>query len=91
MPIFCQKVAVSVTSFATNPDISLDFEPKNVAVMSQDTDASLEAEVSFDGVNVHGYLKPTTPSAALLYENPPKKIWLKVTSGAAVIQVIAEQ
>lgn len=68
------------SSFATAPDVSLEFVPDTL-VFKVTTGT---ADISFDGVNVHLTLVSTDSILPLFSKR--KKIWVKQNGGAATLR-----
>lgn len=83
-----QSITVSATSFASSPDISLDFEPTEWLIVNLNTTAGDDVAFSFDGVNTHGKVMPATPIAGVSYKFRAKKIWFKDTSATGAAPVV---
>lgn len=90
-----QEISVSfnnggsgIVGFNTTPDISLDWEPTEWLIVNMATDAGDDVYFSFDGVNAHGKVAPTTPIAGVNYKFRAKKLWLYTASAASLPVVV---
>ena len=82
---FFEKFDVSSTSFDVLA--SWNFISVGLAVMVESNDSSDIVQYSFDGETVHGDMRPTFPSEAIIFDNRAQsKIWFRrATPGVAVI------
>lgn len=88
MPV--QEITVSeAASYSANPDISLDFEPKEWLIVNLNTTVTHYLYFSFDGQNDHGKLIPGSPIAGCSYKNRAKKLWLRASTGGGGTTVSA--
>lgn len=86
---FFQKVVVSANQFGGGsvdgyqPDLMITFSTSNVILNTEGT-APNTIEYSFNGINVHGELVPTTNRATLSFSNRAVSlIWFRVKAGSA--------
>lgn len=80
-----QVVSVSTTTYPTDPQYSVGFEPDQFTFYNQSVTDGEDVYVSFDGVENHGILRGNTPLAALNWETKSRKVWFKQrTAGSAI-------
>lgn len=74
---------------ADSPSVTIPFEPKRVTIVNEDTTAANVVEFSYDGVTVHGAVKPTINPQ---YESRqlPKQLWLRRSAGTPSVRITAE-
>jgi len=87
MPL--QVVSVTATSYNTEPDITIGFEPDSIMFTNRNTTAGDEIRISFDGSNDHGELVGGLVPA-LEFKTKRMKIWLKrIGAGTSSVHVMA--
>lgn len=65
------------------PDLIIPFTTVGLSFINEGATSTKAVEYSFDGVNVHGDLIPTTASATLLFTNRVVSlIWFRLKSGS---------
>lgn len=92
MATYSTTKTVSASTYQTAADIVLPFDPKRVIVCSMD--GADTAYVSFDGKTDAGALINNVLSPSSKQEwrwQFGRKVWLRTTSVAVKVQVIAEQ
>lgn len=85
-----QELSISVTSYPTDPQVSLGFEPDAVTLEALTTTAAEKVYVSLDGTNTHYVLTPTFVPSLVLRNKSAKRLWLKVASGTVAVAVMAD-
>ncbi len=87
-----RKMEIVDAGGATTYPVSPQFDCVFDATLTALNESSAVVFVSFDGVNDHGRLTPSTASAGIAYQLPGSKLWFR-TAGASPseVQVIAEQ
>ncbi len=73
----------AVSSFPSTPQINLAFEPDEHMFVNEH--ASEIVDFSFDGINIHGRLRPGEPTEGLVLPVKYKKIWFKGSGAASSI------
>lgn len=81
---FFHKVSISTTSFDIH--VNWGFNSTGIALMVESNNPNDVVQYSFDGKTVHGDMKPTFPSEAIIFDNRVQnKIWFRrETDGDAV-------
>lgn len=65
---FFDKLEVSATNFLAH-QVRWNFTSVGIAVMTESNDDSDIVQYSFDGETVHGDMRPTFPSEAIIFDN----------------------
>lgn len=65
------------------PDLIIPFVTQGLSFINEGTSTSNSVEYSFDGINVHGDLVPTTPSQGLVFDvRVISLIWFRLKQGS---------
>lgn len=65
------------------PDILIPFSTQGLSFINLGTTTTNAVEYSFNGIDVHGDLTPTTPSAGLVFDNRTIcLIWFRLKAGS---------
>lgn len=83
-----QIVSVASTTYPTDPQVSLPFEPDHFTFFDRSTTDGEDVLVSFDGVTNHGTLYANTPLAALNWTTKQRKVWFKQRAAGGAISVL---
>ena len=77
-------VRFSVSNASFNPTSDVDFTFRGPLSFSLINEGTGTIEYSFNGTTLHGDLVPSTPSAALVFNNRGiNHIWFRLKTGAA--------
>lgn len=79
------STTVTLATYNTTPDISVDFEVTDLTVWNESTNVAEVAYASFDGVNDHWKLVPTTATAAISMSMKHTKMWFRLASAGSVV------
>ncbi len=79
---FFEKTDVSSLSFGGNADVAFNFRgQQSLSIVNEGSDV---IEYSFNGNTVHGDMTPSTPTAAIFFDNRRvSKIWFRVAAGGS--------
>lgn len=83
---FYVEVNVSNTNFSSDCNILVTMlYPESWMIVNE---GSSKVYFSLNGTTIHGTLTPSTPTAAMAYDNRPvSKIWLKIDANTAASKV----
>lgn len=85
---FFNRASVSSTDFSR---LSWDFISQGILLINESSNIADVVQYSFDGINVHGDLTPTTDSAALTFNGRKESaIFLKLASAGSSVSVRVE-
>lgn len=83
---------ITGTTYTSDPDITLTFEPSEIVVVNQSTDPLNTIYVSFDGRTDHILLIMATPLESFRAGTRQTKIWFRrgtFSSGSAIVATMA--
>jgi hypothetical protein len=88
---FFQKATVSVAEFPTDAQVKFSSQNMKFQVsFSLLNEGDTTVEYSFDGINLHGDLTPSTPSAGIVFDNRKVgAVWFRSAGTGQVIRVEA--
>lgn len=85
---FFSKVSVTSAVFPSEAQAVIDIRYGTQA-FSLVNEGSAVVEYSFDGINVHGDMTPSSPTAAIFFDNRSvMRIWFR-TTGTSIVRVEA--
>jgi hypothetical protein len=85
---FFIKVSVTSATFPSDAQAIIDIRYGTQA-FSLVNEGSAVIEYSFDGINVHGDMTPSSPTASLFFDNRSvMRIWFR-TAGTSLVRVEA--
>jgi hypothetical protein len=83
--------AVDGYDFKANCDIVIRFTTQGASFINLGSLSTQAVQYSFNGITVHGDLTPTTPSAAMMFDNRVVcKIWFRIAPGSSASTVRVE-
>lgn len=86
---YFNRLFISSATFQVAPDVSFGFSNPSFSLINESTNT---IEYSFDGVNVHGDMIPSSPSASMVFNNRGySTIWFRApfTSGSDSLRIEA--
>ena len=80
---FYERVDVNTTDFAEHRS-RWTFNSTGIMLLNESTDTADIIQYSFNGVDLHGELRPNTPAAGLAFDNRTESaVYFRLASGAS--------